>query len=267
MRDKDYEYEWQDLPKISVIYASGDITGGESGTDPLMGGVSCGANTIAKAISNARKDKSVKAIILRIDSPGGDGFASDLIWREMSLAKNTKPLIVSMGPVAASGGYYIAMAGDKIFASPATITGSIGAFSLKFVTREMYSKLGITTETIKRGEHADAFSSDRKFNDEERAMLQRQLKDFYGQFIGKVAQYRNLTTGYVDSVGQGRVWTGNQAKERMLVDSIGGLLNAIDFAKVKANINEVKLEFLPKPKQGFINMTMTWLKTIIKNYF
>ncbi len=262
MNEKDYVYNWCDLPKITVIYATGDIMEGESGTDPLMGGISCGANSIVKALREARKDKNVKAIILRIDSPGGDGFASDLIWREMTIAKKSKPVIVSMGPVAASGGYYISMAADKIFATPATITGSIGAFSLKFVTKELYDKLGITTETIKRGEHADAFSSDRKFTDEEHDMLHKHVQDFYTQFINKVAEHRHLTPEYVDSVGQGRVWTGNQAKDRKLVDSLGGLLNAIDFAKGKANVKEVKLDFMPKSRKGFINLFVS----LIKNY-
>ena len=265
MSEKDYVYDWCDLPKITVIYATGDIMQGESGTDPLMGGVSCGANSIVNALRDARKDKNVKAIILRVDSPGGDGFASDLIWREMTIAKKSKPVIVSMGPVAASGGYYISMAADKIFASPATITGSIGAFSLKFVTKELYDKLGINTETIKRGEHADAFSQDRKFTDEEHDILHKHVQDFYTQFINKVAEYRHLTPEYVDSVGQGRVWTGNQAKERYLVDSLGGLLNTIDFAKEKAKVKEVKIDFMPKPKPGFIGLTLNWIKTLIKN--
>ncbi len=267
MNDKDYEYNWCDLPKIAIIYATGDITQGESGTDILMGGISCGANSIVTAIREARKDKNVKAIILRVDSPGGDGFASDLIWRELSIAKNTKPVIVSMGPVAASGGYYISMMADKIFASPATITGSIGVFSMKFITKELYSKLGINYETIKRGEHADAFSQDRKFTDDERALFQKQIQDFYYQFINKVAQGRHLTPEYVDSVGQGRVWTGNQAYQRKLVDSLGGLMNAIDYAKGEVKIKEVKLDFMPKPKTGLFNLTLNWIKTRIKNNF
>jgi protease-4 len=264
MRQKDYQYDWQAPPKITVIYATGDIMSGESGTDPIMGSITCGASTIAKSIRTARQDKNVKAIILRIDSPGGDGFASDLIWRELAITKKTKPIIVSMGPVAASGGYYIAMAGDKIFASPATLTGSIGAFSIKFVTQELYSKLGIKTETIKRGEHADAFSSDRSFTDDERKTLKRHIEDFYAQFIGKVAQYRNVSSEYIDSIGQGRVWTGNQAQNLHLIDSLGGLLDAINYAKTEANVKEVKMEFLPKSRRGFFNLAVNLVRTIIK---
>ncbi|MEO0091791.1 MAG: signal peptide peptidase SppA [candidate division WOR-3 bacterium] len=262
-KEKEYIYDWRDLPEIVVIYAIGDIMDGESGTDPLMGNVTCGANTITKAIREARKDKNVKAIVLRVDSPGGDGFASDLIWRELLLAKEKKPVIVSMGSVAASGGYYISMVGDKIFASPATITGSIGVFSLKFVTQGLYSKLGIKTETIKRGEHADMFSPDRKFSEQEKDILQRQIKDFYSQFINKVAMHRNLTPEFVDSVGQGRVWTGNQALQCKLVDTLGGLLNAIDFAKERANVKEIKVVSLPKTRRSIFNFAINLSKLIL----
>lgn len=261
---KDYDYDWSDLPVLAIVYANGDITQGESRSDLLMGGNTCGANTLVRTIRQIRNDNNVKAIILRIDSPGGDGFASDLIFRELELARKTKPVIVSMGPLAASGGYYIAMVADKIFVSPATITGSIGVFSAKFVAKDMYAKLGIKTETLKRGEHADAFSQDRKFNDNERAMLQTQLKDFYDQFIGKVAQYRNLTVEYVDSVGQGRIWTGKQAQTNQLVDSIGSLLNAIDFAQEKTQVKEYKIDTHPKSRRGLFNMTMNLLNTLIK---
>jgi len=267
MEEKDYQYDWRDMPKIAVIYASGDITLGKSGTDFLTGSTSCGSTSMVSMIRKVRKDKNMKAIILRVDSPGGDGFASDLIWHELSIAKKSKPVIVSMGPVAASGGYYISMMADKIFATPATITGSIGAFSMKFVTKDLYDKLGIDYETIKRGEHADAFSSDRKFTDEEHAMLQNQIRDFYNQFINKVAQGRHLTPEYVDSVGQGRVWTGKQAYERKLVDSLGGLLDAIEYVKGEVKNKDLKLDFAPKPKTGFLNYSINWIKTQIINNF
>lgn len=261
-REKNFTYHWQELPVIAIIYANGQIMQGESHSDLLSGENTCGAATLVKAISQVRNDKNVKAIVLRIDSPGGDGFASDLIFRELLLAKRQKPVIVSMGPVAASGGYYIAMLADKIFVSPSTITGSIGAFIPKLVTRGMYEKVGANIETIKRGERADAFSGDRKFNDDERQMLQDILKDFYAQFISQVAQYRNLTVEYVDSVGQGRVWTGNQAQDNKLVDSIGGLLNAIDYAKEKAQVKEVKLEFGPASRRSLFNITMSLINTL-----
>ncbi|MCX8015507.1 MAG: signal peptide peptidase SppA, partial [candidate division WOR-3 bacterium] len=191
LRQQAYNYDWQIPPKIVIIYANGDITLGESSTDPLTGNVNCGANTLVRAIRQARKDKTVKAIILRVNSPGGDGFASDLIWREAQITKKSKPITVSMGPMAASGGYYIAMTADKIFASPATITGSIGVFGLKYVTKDLYHKLGVNIETVKRGEHADAFSADRKFSPDEKIMFKKQIENFYAQFIEKVANARN----------------------------------------------------------------------------
>jgi protease-4 len=261
-REKDYEYNWRKRPVIAIIYANGEITKGESQNDFLMGGNTCGANTLMRAIREARNDKNTKAVILRIDSPGGDGFASDLIFRELELTRKEKPVIVSMGPLAASGGYYIAMVGDKIFASPATITGSIGVFTAKLVTKDMYQKLGINTETIKRGDRADAFSSERRFTADERELLQIHLSEFYNQFIDKVAQYRNLTVDYVDSVGQGRIWTGNQAQQNLLIDSIGGLLNAIEYAKEQAQIKEVKLEFMPASRTGLFKITMSLINTL-----
>ncbi|MEO0082819.1 MAG: signal peptide peptidase SppA [candidate division WOR-3 bacterium] len=267
LRQLSHQYDWQAPPKIVIIYANGDIAIGESSTDPLTGNITCGANTIVCAIRQARKDKKVKAIVLRVNSPGGDGFASDLIWREIQITKKTKPVIVSMGPLAASGGYYIAMNGDKIFALPATITGSIGVFGLKYVTKELYHKLGINIETIKRGEHADAFSPDRKFSPDEKMILKKQVEDFYAQFIEKVAQARNLSVDYVDSVGQGRIWTGNQAKERFLIDSLGGLLNAVEFAKEKTKVKEVKIDFLPRPKRDFFNLALKMIVPILKYKF
>uniref|UniRef100_A0A7C6A7N9 Signal peptide peptidase SppA n=1 Tax=candidate division WOR-3 bacterium TaxID=2052148 RepID=A0A7C6A7N9_UNCW3 len=237
--------------KIAVVYGSGSIVQGESRTDPISGEMTIGSKTIIRAIKKARQDKRVKAIVLRVDSPGGDGFASDLIWHEIEITKKQKPVIVSMGPVAASGGYYISCNSDKIFALPATITGSIGVFSLKMVFAGLYDKIGIKTEVIKRGEHADAFSPHRKLTPEEHQILKEVTEDFYRQFVNKVAQGRNQTFEHIDSIGQGRVWTGNQARSLGLVDSLGGLLTAIDYAKEKIKAKEVKIEFLPKLQRGF----------------
>jgi protease-4 len=245
--------------KIDIIYATGSISQGESGTDLLNGEMTIGSNTISRAIKKARQDKSVKAIILRVDSPGGDGFASDLIWREIEIAKKSKPVIVSMGPVAASGGYYISCNSDKIFALPTTITGSIGVFNLKLVMAGLYDKIGMKNEIIKRGEHADAMSENRKFTLEEEQIMQKWLDDFYGQFVNKVAKGRNKSYDYIDSIAQGRVWTGNQAKAIGLVDTLAGFFSAIDYAKAKAKIDEVKIEFLPKSRGGFFGPMMSWV--------
>jgi len=245
--------------KLAVIYATGSIAQGESGTDPLSGDMTIGSNTISRAIKKTRQDKSVKAIILRVDSPGGDGFASDLIWRELELAKKSKPVIVSMGPVAASGGYYISCNSDKIFALPTTITGSIGVFNLKLVLAGLYDKIGMKNEVMKRGEHADAMSGNRKYTEEEQQIMQKWVEDFYAQFINKVAKGRNKTYEFIDSIAQGRVWTGNQAKTIGLVDTLAGFFAAIDYAKEKTKIKEVKMEFLPKPRSGFFGPMLSWV--------
>lgn len=248
VNQKSYVYEWQERPAVAVIYASGEIGGGESGTDFLRGTMRMGARTIVRALAAARKEKRVKAIVLRIDSPGGDGFASDLIWREMELTIRKKPVVVSMGTVAASGGYYIACNANRIFALPTTLTGSIGVFSLKFVTEGLYNKLGVRRQVIKRGEHADAGSDIREYTPEEDSMIQAQADWFYEQFVQKVAVGRRLTFEQVDSVGQGRVWAGVDAQRIGLVDSLGGLLDAIDWAKKEAGLKDCDIVCYPKPR-------------------
>ena len=255
-----HKNDWKtESAKIAVIYASGSITRGKSGTDPFSGDVAMGANTITKAIKKARKDKSVKAIVLRVNTGGGEGFATDLIWHELEITKNKKPLIVSMGPVAASGGYYISCNSDKIFALPTTITGSIGAFSLKMVLSGLYEKIGMKTEVVKRGEHADAESDHRQLTDVEREIIKKAVDEHNRQFVEKVAQGRNKSYEYIDSVGQGRVWTGNQAKSLGLVDTLGGFLQAIEYAKEKANLKEAELLFLPKPRFPFFGSMLNWV--------
>lgn len=251
--------------RIAVIYGSGSIVQGEGGTDPISGEMTIGSKTMLRAIKKARRDKKVKAIVLRVDSPGGDAFASDLIWHEIEITKRQKPVIVSMGSVAASGGYYISCNSDKIFALPATITGSIGVFSLKLVFAGLYEKLGIRTEVVKRGEHADAFAPHRKLTYEEHQILKEATEDFYRQFVNKVAQGRNQTFDYIDSIGKGRVWTGNQARSLGLVDSLGGFFAAIDYAKVKAGVKEVELEFLPKMHRGFFGQFFDWFWSKLTN--
>jgi protease IV len=248
-----YEYEWQDRPAVAVIYAGGEIGNGESGTDFLQGSSRMGAQTMIRAIAAARKDKRVKAIVLRIDSPGGDGFASDLIWHELELTLKKKPVIVSMGGVAASGGYYIACNAKRVFAEPATLTGSIGVFSLKFVTEGLFNKLGIRRQVVKRGEHADASSDVRENTPEEDSMVQAQADWFYEQFVRKVADGRKLTFERVDSVGQGRVWAGSDARRIGLVDTLGGLIEAVEYAKTEAHLKECDFVFYPKPRTDFLS--------------
>ena len=241
-RRRERRYEWGIPPKVALIYANGTIWSGESGYNPLpiplIGGKYMGSETIAQAIRRARKDKSIKAIVFRIDSPGGSGLASDVIWREVTLARQKKPFIVSMSDVAGSGGYYIACAADTIVAEPGTITGSIGAISGKFDMRGLYDKIGMRKETITRGKNADIYTDYRGFTPEERRKVRGMLKEGYDDFVNKVAQGRGMSYEDVDAIGRGRIWTGRQAKLNGLVDELGGLERAIKIAKAKAGIGE-----------------------------
>jgi len=225
-------------PKIAVIYAVGLINSGRSGYDPLNGPV-VGSDTVVEYIRKARKDSSIRAIVLRIDSPGGSVIASDVIWRELSLARtgpNAKPVVASMSDLAASGGYYIAMAASDVVAQPGTLTGSIGIYGGKIVTGGTYEKLGMNIEAISRGKNAEMDSPVRPFNASEGAKMDEQLQEFYTQFVAKVADARKMTPEMVDGVARGHVWTGKQAKHLKLVDELGGLDRAIAIAKDRAKI-------------------------------
>ena len=222
--------------RIAVIYASGEIGSGSSQNSP-SGGQSIGSDTLAKALNDAAADKTIKAIVLRVDSPGGSGLASDIIWRAVETANQKKPVVVSMSDVAASGGYYISASASKIIAQPSTITGSIGVVAGKPVMRGFYDWLGVSNEYVLRGKTAGMFRETEKFSDEERVKFEEWIKNtYYNDFIPKVAKGRGKDAQYVDSVGQGRVWTGGQAKDKGLVDEFGGLDRAIEVAKQLANI-------------------------------
>jgi protease-4 len=222
--------------RIAVIYASGEIGSGSSQNSP-SGDQSIGSDTVAKALNDAAADKTIKAIVLRVDSPGGSGLASDIIWRAVETANQKKPVVVSMSDVAASGGYYISASAAKIIAQPSTITGSIGVVAGKPVMRGFYDWLGISNEYVLRGKTAGMFRETEKFSDEERAKFEDWIKTtYYRDFVPKVAKGRGKDAAYIDSVGQGRVWTGAQAKDKGLVDEFGGLDRAIDVAKQLAKI-------------------------------
>jgi len=242
-------------PRIGVIYATGTINGGKSGYDPLNGEV-VGSDTLIEAIRQARRDSSLRAIVLRIDSPGGSAAASDAIWRELMIARNERadrPIIASMSDLAASGGYYIAMPAQVIVAQPSTLTGSIGIFGGKIVTGGIYEKLGAHIESTSIGKHAEINSPVRPYNASELQKLDEQLHSFYDQFIGKVAVSRHTTPEKIDGVAQGRVWTGQQAKEQGLVDALGGLDAAVAIAKQRAKLSadaEVELVVFP-PRKSF----------------
>jgi protease IV len=225
--------------RIAVIYINGIINSGDSGFDPLNGEVA-GSGRLVKAIRSARADDAVRAIIVRIDSPGGSSIASDVIWRELTVTKNEKPsrpLVASMSDLAASGGYYVAMAAPHIVAQPATLTGSIGIYGGKFVTGGTFDKFGANIESVVIGKNAGLDSPDRRFTDSEREKLREQIREFYNGFIQKVAASRKMTVQRVDELGQGRVWTGSQARANGLVDALGGLDRAIALAKEKAGIS------------------------------
>jgi protease-4 len=221
--------------KIAIVYASGDIMSGSSqfGTE---GQEVIGSESLVRLLNEVRDDKTIKAVVLRIDSPGGEGLASDIIWRGIESLKAKKPVVVSMGDVAASGGYYIACNANKIVAQPSTITGSIGVVGGKPVVKGFYDWIGVSNEYVLRGTNAGIFRESEKFTDSERAKFQEFLKTTYDDFTDKVAKGRSKDQAYIDSIGQGRVWTGRQGKENGLVDEYGGLDKAIEIAKQLANI-------------------------------
>jgi protease IV len=227
--------------KIAIIYATGDIIMGEGDDETI------GSARISRAIRQARLDPEVKAIVLRVNSPGGDGIASDMIWREVVLAKKEKPVIVSMGDYAASGGYYISCAATEIVAEPTTITGSIGVFGLLPSAKElMEDKLGITTDTVSTNSHSAAPSLYYPLETKEATVLQNAIEDFYHMFLTRVSDGRSMTVAQVDSIGQGRVWSGEQARKIGLVDTLGSLKVAIAIAANKAHVNDYSIEELPR---------------------
>lgn len=234
--------------KIALIYGMGAIHSGE-GIYQSMGG-----STVARLIRRARMDKSITAVIFRVDSPGGSAVASDVIWREVFLTQKEKPFIVSMSDMAGSGGYWISMAADKIIAQPQTLTGSIGVIFGKFNIVNLSKKLGITSESIVYGKRSDVFSPFRRFTPEERKAIKKETLWIYDRFLTKVAEGRNMNKDDVDKIGKGRVWTGSRAKELGLVDEIGGLSRAIELAKELADIPDdrsVKLVVWPRKVSFF----------------
>ncbi len=223
--------------RIALIFASGPIGGGSSSDGSAFSGQSTGSDTVVKALNDARDDKDIKAIVLRVDSPGGTSYASDVIWHAVERAKAQKPVVVSMSDVAASGGYYISATASKIVAEPSTITGSIGVYAGKPVLKGFYDWIGVNNEYVLRGKQAGMFRETEPFNPDERAKFEGMMKSFYyDDFLPKVARGRNRDVEYIDSIAQGRVWTGTQAKERGLVDEFGGLDKAVEVAKQLANL-------------------------------
>jgi protease IV len=236
--------------RVAVIFASGPINVGKSSEGPFSGNF-VGSDTVVKAVNDAAADNSVKAIVLRVDSPGGSALASDLMWRAIENAKAKKPVVVSMGDVAASGGYYISTNANKIVAQPATLTGSIGVFVGKPVLAGTFDWLGISTQYVMRGKNAGIFRATEKWNEDERAKMEEQTNNIYfNNFLPKVAAGRNMDMEQANAIGQGRVWTGTQAKANGLVDEFGGLEKAIDIAKELASLpadKDVRRVVFPAP--------------------
>ena len=228
---------WGGGDRIGVVRVEGDILA--QGGDVLGAVKVASAHRIARRIRALADDPGISAIVVRIDSPGGDGNASDLIWRELVRARKEKmkPVIASMGDVAASGGYYVAVGADEIFAEPSTITGSIGVFIGHFDASALYGKLGLAFSTARRGASADLFSTSRALTGKERVMLQDWVESFYAQFVARVAEGRRMTPAAVDAVARGRVWSGSQAKERGLIDALGGFTEAVARAKERAGLS------------------------------
>jgi protease-4 len=222
--------------RIAVVYAVGSITSGKDEFDPLLSGKTLGSETMAEVLETVSKDDSIKGVLVRIDSPGGDAFASDAIWRRMNLLREKKPLVFSMSDTAASGGYYLAMTGDPIVAEPGTLTGSIGIIFGKLNLKGFYDKLGIYKEVIPRGQFSRMDSDYGPYSPQERERVRALMNDFYQDFIQKVGTARKMTPEEVDRLAQGRVWTGEQAQQNGLVDEIGGFSRALELLKEKAGI-------------------------------
>ncbi len=231
--------------KVAVIYAQGEIFFGEGGKDQI------GQGLIVDALQKATKNENVKAIVFRVDSPGGSALVSDIIWREMQLAKKVKPVVVSFGNVAASGGYYIGVGGDKIFAEPTTITGSIGVFGTIPNINELAKNVGINAEQVGTNKNSVDYSLFEPMSDSFRKVVLESIEETYGTFLERVAQGRNMTVAQVDSLAQGRVWSGVDAKANGLVDELGNLDDAIAAAAEMAGLESYGIRQYPKYKTDF----------------
>jgi protease-4 len=246
--------------RIAVLYAVGTIVSGKSAFDPINGSL-VGSETLVDQIRRVRDDRSIAAIVLRVDSPGGSSIASDVIWRELMITRDqrpSRPLVVSMSDLAASGGYYIAMPGQVIVAQPATLTGSIGIYTGKIALGGTMDKLGVTTGKVTAGANADIYSPFERFSAPQRARVHDYMQGFYENFVEKAAEARRMTPEQIDAVAQGRVWTGQQAREHGLVDELGGLDAAVRIAKERAKIaadEDVELVVYPPRRSLYEALT------------
>ncbi|WP_245678235.1 signal peptide peptidase SppA [Chondromyces crocatus] len=248
---------WGSEPKVAMVYVDGDMVDGESQNIPLVGVRLSGSYTVARALKKAREDRSVRAVVLRVETGGGSSLAADVILREVILTARAKPLVVSMGSSAASGGYYVSVGGGTIYANRATVTGSIGIYYGKVDVSGLLEKLGIKAEGYRSSPRADAESFFRAYTDEEREILGVKVKQFYDTFIGRVAEGRKLKPEQVDAVGRGQVWTGAQALERGLVDKLGGLREALAEARELGGLREdAQVLALPEEDEGLLGLAL-----------
>jgi protease-4 len=241
------DFDWE-RPSVAVLFVDGDIVDGKSAFIPLVDMRLSGMQTLLTALQRARDDAHVKAIVVRIDSPGGSALASDVVARELERTATVKPVICSLGDVAASGGYFIAAACSRIYAQPSTLTGSIGIFTGKFDVSGLAHKLGVSFESYERGTHAAMDSFFRMYSDDERALILEKLRYYYGRFLAQVSRGRKLTVEQVDALGRGHVWSGEAGRAHGLVDEYGGLMDAVAEAKHRAGLDDkarVKLEAIP----------------------
>jgi len=235
-------------PIVAVVYVDGMIVPGRS-EEGMFGANTAGSTTIRAALDKAREDEKVKAVVLRVDSPGGSATASEIIWNAARLCGREKPLVVSMGNVAASGGYYVSCGAEAIFADAGTLTGSIGVVGGKIVTKGLWDWVGMTFHETKRGRNADLFNTNRKFDDRERAIVRKMMEDTYAIFTGHVREGRGeKLTADIEAIARGRVYTGRMAQAKGLVDKIGGLDDAIRYAADEANISDYQVRVMPRPK-------------------
>ncbi len=250
-------YDWNYGPKVAIIGAYGGIGVGESGNDPIWGGESIGSETLVKQLRRARKDDSIEAVVLRVDSGGGSALASDIIWAETKKLAEKKPFIVSMGDIAGSGGYYIACAAERIFADPLTITGSIGVMMMKPSFAGLYGKIDATHETFKSSEFADVLSTTRTFTDEESEVANEYIQWMYEEFLDRIVEGREMDKEELREIAEGRVYTGNQALELKLIDELGGLTDAIAYAceSVGTTTEDATLVLYRTPKD-FMDLIM-----------
>jgi len=260
-----WRYRWRRPPKVALIYVSGGITSGDSRTDLLSGSWTTGSHTISEALRRVRRDRSIKAVVLRVNSPGGEVLASDVIWREVKATRESgKPVIASVADMAASGGYYVICGADSIVSNPSATVGSIGVFAIKPNLKGLYDKLGIRKEIFKRGENADILSFYGGFTESQRELVRRSIGRSYENFILRVAKGRGIDRTLADRLGEGRVYTGRQGYESGLVDVLGGLPEALEIAKKKAGIESpVDLIELPPRRISlrrlFLDAGLSWI--------